>query len=372
MHTPKIANKLTSIPPQLASLADYELLAEDFMSAVAWAYVQGGSGDEQAVLRNRTAFARYQWLPGLLTDCRAGHSQTRLLDTPFRHPFVLAPVAYQTLVHPQGEMETARAAEATDTLMVSSTLAGLPMEQVIAHNAGSNWFQLYWQVDREVTRDLLNRAERAGFSAVMLTVDTPLQTHSRRLMRLGAGFPEAVRAANLEGYGEPQAVAIGVDDSRVFQGVMASAPTLADIDWLLQQTSLPVLVKGVLNPDDAEALVRLGVRGLVVSNHGGRAFANSPASIACLAGIRHRVGEQVTLLLDSGVRSGYDAFTALALGADAVMIGRPQLHALAIAGALGVAHMLTLLRDELEVAMALAGCPDLAAVRRATAVAGGR
>ncbi|WP_045825835.1 alpha-hydroxy acid oxidase [Teredinibacter turnerae] len=358
-----MAQHLTHIPPELASLADYEQFAEQFIDPVAWAYIQGGSGDERALQNNCNAFANYQCLPSLLRPCGEGTTEVRLFDTLLSHPIVLAPVAYQKLVHDLAEIETARAADATDSLMVSSTLASVPMEEVATHNTGTNWFQLYFQPDRDITQDLVARAEASGFSALMVTLDAPVQTFSRRLMRKGSGLPADITAANLLNYAQPRPVEIGQHESRVFQGVMRKAPILADLEWLINYSKLPVIVKGVLNPDDAERLLGCGVSGIVVSNHGGRAFAAAPAAIDCLSAIRERVGD-ACVLFDSGVRSGYDVFKALALGADAVMIGRPQVHALAIAGALGVAHMLQLLRDELEVAMAMAGCATIDEIKR--------
>jgi len=211
---------------------------------------------------------------------------------------------------------------------------------------------------------LLRRAENAGFTALMVTLDVPVQTSSRRLMRTGQALPKNITAENLKYFSAPKPEILQPNASKIFQGVMSEAPSIKDLQWLLDTTTLPVFVKGVLNKEDAKYLQAMGINGIVVSNHGGRACDSSPAPLDVIAAIRATVGDDFPLILDSGIRSGYDIFKAIALGADAVMIGRPQVYGLAIAGALGVAHTLKLLRDELEIAMALAGAPTLAAIKK--------
>jgi isopentenyl diphosphate isomerase/L-lactate dehydrogenase-like FMN-dependent dehydrogenase len=213
---------------------------------------------------------------------------------------------------------------------------------------------------------LVQRAEAAGYAAIVLTVDAPVQMPSLRAQRAGFVLPPACIAANLQRYPPSSAPETPPGASRILRGHMRHAPTWDDLDWLRQQTSLPLWVKGILHADDARALQNAGIAGLIVSNHGGRGLDGVPASLAVLPHIRAAVGDGYPLLLDSGIRSGLDVFKALALGADAVLVGRLQMYALAVAGALGVAHMIALLREELELTMALAGCATLADVRRAT------
>lgn len=283
----------------------------------------------------------------------------------FPHPLLLAPVALQKLVHPQGELETARAAEAVGSCMISSTLSSFSLEELAQAAGPGKWFQLYFQSRREVTLDLVRRAEAAGYGAIVLTLDAAIQVLSLRALRAGFQMPIDVAPANLKKYPQPERRVLDAGQSGIFQGMMREAPAWADVDWLLSNTTLPVWIKGVLHPEDALALKNRGVAGLVVSNHGGRSLDGAPASLNVLAAIRAAVGADYPLLLDGGIRSGTDVFKALALGANAVLIGRLQVYALAVAGALGVAHMLKLLCEELEVCMALAGCATLADIRGA-------
>lgn len=351
---------LQHIPREIHCAADYERLAPHFIAAPGLAYVAGGCTDELTLAANRQSFARTQILPRLLCDMRDGHTRCDLLGRNWAHPILLAPVAYQRLVHPLGELETARAAAATDTCLVTSTLASQTLEGVAQKSGTERWFQLYLQPTQAATVDLINRAESAGYTALVVTLDTAIKLPSRRAQEAGFVMPPELIEANLANYPPPPPIVLEPGASRIFQGAMRQAPTWNDLAWLLGQTRLPVLVKGVLHPADATRLQAMGVAGLIVSNHGGRSLDGVPASLDVLPHIRQAVGVDFPLLLDSGIRSGNDIFKALALGADAVLIGRLQVYALAVAGALGVAHMLKLLREELDVCMAQAGCATLA------------
>ena len=225
---------------------------------------------------------------------------------------------------------------------------------------GPLWFQLYMTHDRGFTRELVQRAERAGFEALVVTVDAPVNGARDRERRVGFGLPSGVSAVNLAGLLPASALPLGPGQSALFDGLLRTATTWADIEWLVSQTRLPVLLKGVLHPDDARLAMQLGVAGLIVSNHGGRTLDTAPSTAAVLPRIRQALGADVPLLVDGGIRRGTDVLKAMALGANAVLIGRPYLYGLANAGALGVAHVLRLLRDELEIAMALCGCATLA------------
>jgi isopentenyl diphosphate isomerase/L-lactate dehydrogenase-like FMN-dependent dehydrogenase len=310
----------------------------------------------------------------LLCDVTQGHTRLNLLNREFSHPIFLAPVAYQKLVHPQAELETARAAEVMEACMITSTLANTSLEDIavvsnsrndsnVKNKASEKWFQLYFQPSRTATLDLLNRAQAAGYSAIVVTVDASIRSPSMSAVRAHFHMPDDCVAVNVQNYEVPEAHAITAGQSRIFNGAMREAPTWADLEWLLSQTSLPIIVKGVLHPQDAQKIKAMGCAGIVVSNHGGRSLDGAPASIDCLAKIRAAVGDDYSILFDGGIRSGLDIFKAIALGADAVLIGRLQVYALSVAGALGVAHMLRLLREELELCMALAGCASLSDIR---------
>lgn len=347
---------LDHIPPSILSAADYEAAARHYLSEPVYAYVAGGSGEERTLAANLAAFSRVQIWPRLLRKQDHGHTRVSLFGRSFPHPFLLAPVAYQKLAHPQGELETARAAAALDTCLIASSLASCSLEAIADAAGEEKWFQLYFQPSRQATLDLLWRAEAAGYTAIVATLDSVIQTPGRRARLAGFALPEGVRAVNLDPYGPPPAVHLDPGQSLVFQGVMSEAPSWADLTWLLESTRLPVIVKGVLHPEDARQLKAAGAAGLVVSNHGGRALDRAPASLDVLPIIRQALGPDYPLLLDGGIRSGSDIFCALAQGANAVLIGRLQVYALAVAGALGVAHLLRTLQEELAYCMALAGC----------------
>ena len=359
---------LASIPPGIGCAQDYEDLARHFMAPSSYEYVAGGSGRDVTVAANLAAFAQWAIYPRLLRDVSAGHTRVTLGLETFAHPVLLAPVAFHNLAHIEGELATARAAHATQTCLVGSTLSSCTLEAVARVAGPQRWFQLYFQPGRDDTRALLERAFAAGYGAIVVTLDAAIQVASARALRAGFRMPIACVGANLLAQAAPPQVVLGVDDSRIFQGVMGDAPTWRDLAWLMTQTRLPVWVKGVLHPDDACALRQLGVAGIIVSNHGGRSLDGAPASRDALAPIRAALGAGFPVLLDSGVRSGADVFKALALGADAVLVGRLQLYALSVAGALGVAHMIKLLREELEMCMALAGCATVAEINCAALV----
>jgi 4-hydroxymandelate oxidase len=354
---------LDRLAPQVRAAADYERLARAHLAPERLAYLLGGAGDDWTAQANRRAFAHWALQPRLLADTRAGHLNVALPGAALAHPIGLAPVAHQRLAHPDAELESARAAAATDSLLVASTLSSEPMEAIAAQAGERKWFQLYLQQRREDSLALLRRAEAAGFSAIVLTLDATLQQPSRAAMEAGFVMPPECQAANLARFAPPDAIAApSSGPGRVLRGLTQGAPHWDDVDWLRQQTRLPLWAKGVLHPQDALALKAHGMDGVVVSNHGGRTLDGALASLHALRAVREALGPDFPLLFDGGVRSGADAFKALALGANAVLVGRLQPCALAVAGALGVAHMLKLLREELEACMALAGCASPAAI----------
>ncbi|WCM93921.1 alpha-hydroxy-acid oxidizing protein [Acidovorax sp. NCPPB 2350] len=356
-HPPTAAP--ATFPPGVHGAIDYERLAPRHMDAARHAYVAGGCGQDLSVAANTHAFAAWAVLPRLLRDVRHGHVRATVGGEAWAHPVALAPVAFQALAHPQGEIDTARAAGATDTCLVASTLSSHPLEAIAQACGPARWFQLYFQPRREDTLHLLRRAEAAGYRAIVVTLDAAIQTASRRALEAGFRMPADCVAANLRDQAPTEPPPPAPGQARIFHA-MHFAPTWDDLDWLLAQARLPVWVKGVLHPDDAQALQARGTAGIVVSNHGGRSLDGAPATLQMLPAVRAAVGADFPVLLDGGIRCGTDVFKALALGADAVLVGRLQVYALAAAGALGVAHMLRLLVEELQACMALAGCATLA------------
>lgn len=354
--------------PSFLCLADMAEAAGRHWGAGLTAHIEEGGGEDQTQQANEAAFDRLRIWPRVLADVRQGHTALTLLGEAFVHPILLGPLAYQCALHRDGELATAEAAAAMDAGMVLSTLSSCSLESVAAQLPARKWFQLYFQAQADDTLRLVRRAEAAGYSALVVTVDVPVHGVRRRSQQAGFVMPDLVRAVNLTGMSAPQTHYLQAHDSVIFQGHMALAPRWDSIVWLQQQTALPIILKGILHSQDAVQAKSLGVAGIVVSNHGGRALEGSPASLAVLPQVRAAVGDDFLLLLDGGVRRGSDVFKALALGAQAVLLGRPQAYGLGAAGALGVAQMLRLLREELELTMALAGCATLADISAACLV----
>jgi 4-hydroxymandelate oxidase len=346
--------RLDSLPAAIETAGDYEAHAAARLDPVAWRYLQDGSGKGLTLAANRRAFEAASLLPRPLVDVRGGHTRLNLFGQTLAHPIMLAPIAYQRLFHADGECASAMAAAAQGGAFWVSSLASQTLESIAdasRQTGGAPWFQLYWQGERASTLRLARRAEAAGYPVLMLTVDAPVKLATLQL-------PGSVQAVNLE---RPlTADPPPPNGSPVFDGWMARAPTWDDLDWLRDQLRQPLILKGILHPDDAEHAIRLGCDGLVVSNHGGRVLDGAPASLDALPAILARVAGRVPVLLDSGIRDGRDVFKALSLGASAVLLGRPYIWGLASAGALGVAHVIRLLRDELEMSMALCGGKTLA------------
>lgn len=303
--------------------SDYERHAKTALDAAVYAYIAGASGNERTLDANRQAFDRVLLQQRAFAEFKQASTQTKLLGKSLKHPIFMAPVAAQTLVHPEGEIATAQAADAMDAGMILSTRTAKPMQSVSEAIQSNKWFQLYFQPEQQTTLRLVQQAEQLGFEAIVMTLDTPIQSPSIRAQHAQFQLPDYALPAELNS-ATPPTIEISQTDSVIFQGLMRDAPKLKDIAWLKDQTTLPILIKGVMAADEIERLLTLGVAGFIVSNHGGRALDDTPDSLTLLKHFRSIVSHDTPLLLDSGIRSGYDIFKALALGANAVCIGRLQ------------------------------------------------
>lgn len=351
----------TSIPADVVAVADYEPYARNRLDPGTWAYISGGVADEQTLAWNRAAFDRLALKGRVLGDLKGGHTRLDLLGAALPHPILIAPMGHQGLVHGEGEVTTARAAAAVGALMVASTSATIDMETIAkAGESAPQWFQLYFQTDRPLTEQLVARAEAAGYRALVVTVDAAINGVRNREQRAGYKLPQNLVPANLRFHPPPPPRYLKPDESLVFDGLLETAPTWADIAWLKTRTRLPIILKGLTAAEDATLALQAGVDGIIVSNHGGRTLDTLAASIDLLPEIAEVIAGRIPILLDGGIRRGTDVLKALALGASAVLVGRPILYALSVAGAPGVVHVLQMLATELEIAMALTGCRTLA------------
>jgi lactate 2-monooxygenase len=360
--------------PELpVSAAELQERAREAMTPEAYGYVAGGAGAEQTMRANLEAFERRRIVPRMLRDVSERDLSTTVLGTAMPAPLLLAPVGVQSIVHPEAELAAARGAAARGLPFILSTAASHSIEQVAeAMGEASRWYQLYWPRERALAASFVDRAERAGFGAIVLTLDTwflgwrPRDLANAYLPFLkGEGvanyFSDPVfRAALDKPPEEDPGPAIG------HWAYQFANPTVswADLEWLKAQTKLPIVLKGVMHPDDARRAEGAGVDGLIVSNHGGRQVDGSLGALDALEAIRDAVGAELPLLFDSGVRGGADVFKALALGADAVCVGRPYIYGLALAGQAGVEHVLRCLLAELDLTLALSGYTSVAQVDR--------
>jgi 4-hydroxymandelate oxidase len=329
--------------PGLVNLRDFEAAARTCLDPVYYDYFASGAQDETTVAANEAAFRGRTLIPRVLRGCPPPRLETSVLGQTAAMPVLIAPTAFHRLACPDAEVATGRAAAAADVIMIAAMLSTVTIEEIAATGA-KLWFQLYIQPDLAFTESLVRRAETAGCRALVVTVDSPTLGRNERGDRNNFhDLPPGVYCANMGAAGH------------VRQVVLSPAISWWHVDWLRETTSLPILLKGVLHPADAELAVEHGVDGLIVSNHGGRQLDATPASLDRLAPIAEAVGGRVPLLLDGGVRRGTDVAKAMALGARAVAIGRPVLWGLAVAGEAGVRRVLQLLRVELTNALTLLG-----------------
>lgn len=339
---------------------------------MAWDYYASGAWDQITLRDNRVAFERFKLRPRMLVDVSQRDLTTKILGQSLHLPILIAPMAFQCLADLEGEIATAKAAAKLGIGMVLSTLATKSIAQVAAVKQQGNWFQLYIHRDRGLTRALVEFAYANGANAICLTVDAPLLGKREQDTRNQFALPPGMELANLTGLKDLE-IPHKQEESGLFAYFAQQLDpgiTWADVEWLQSLTPLPVAIKGILRPDDAVRAVEHGAKAVIVSNHGGRQLDGAIASIDALSEIVAAVGEQAEVLMDGGIRRGTDILKALALGAKAILVGRPVLWGLAIAGEAGVQHVIEILRDELDLAMALSGCANLQDIDRSLVVSG--
>lgn len=358
MFSPKtVAIQQTALPETAVSLGDFELLARERMTAMAWEYISGGAGDELTLRWNRDAYDRIKLKPRVLVDVSKLDTRVNLFGRELPFPILLAPAAYQKLVHSEGELATAKGAGAAT--MVVSTMASVSVEDIAAATKQPPWFQLYVQPDRGFTKALVQRAEAAGCQALVVTVDTPIPGLRNREERIKFALPPGIERPNLKGLNTAGSSHLP-KENEIYNALFDAKLTWKDVEWLRSLTRLPVLLKGVLNPEDADLAVKSGASGVIVSNHGSRNIDTLPATIEALPEVAAKVSGRIPVLVDGGIRRGTDVLKALALGAKAVLIGRPYLFGLGVGGADGVNRVVGILRREFEMAMALTGRTSIA------------
>ena len=344
---------------EILNLESLEVRARERLDPMLFDYIAGGAGDEWTLHENRAAWSRLQLLPRMLRGVGSRDQRTTVLGTAVSFPVLVPPMGFHGLCHEDAEVATARATASAGTIFVASTVSNRSLEAIAEACAGPRWFQLYVYRDKAITRDLVQRAVAAGYSALCLTVDTPLagprERDRRNRLRMPAhlgleNFPATHAERHTAGSESESALA------RYIADMWDANLTWADVDWLESISNLPVIIKGVLAPDDARLAVEHGAAAIIVSNHGGRQLDGVPAPISVLLPVMDAVAGRVEVLLDGGVRRGTDVLKALALGARAVLVGRPVLWGLTLDGESGVAAVLEHLRGEIDLAMALAGC----------------
>ncbi|CAN8274620.1 unnamed protein product [Cochlearia groenlandica] len=350
---------------EITNVMEYEKIAKEKLPKMVYDYYASGAEDQWTLLENRNAFSRILFRPRILIDVSKIDVSTTVLGFNVSMPIMIAPTAMQKMAHPDGELATARATSSAGTIMTLSSWATCSVEEVASTGPGIRFFQLYVYKDKNVVRQLVKRAEEAGFKAIALTVDTPRLGRRESDIKNRFALPRGLTLKNFEG------LDLGKIDKTNDSGLASyvagqvdQSLSWKDIKWLQSITSLPILVKGVITAEDAKIAVEYGAAGIIVSNHGARQLDYVPATIIALEEVVKAVDGRIPVFLDGGVRRGTDVFKALALGASGVFVGRPSLFSLAADGEAGVRKMLQMLRDEFELTMALSGCRSLREITR--------
>ena len=349
--------KLSFIPNDLVSLKDYEKYAKEMMDSNSLAYVCSGAEDEITYKRNEEAFKNIFLETATLEDLKGANTKIELFGQEYETPIFVAPVAYQKLVDISGEVSTVLGANAMNISMCISSLSSSTLEEISSYANSPLWFQLYIQPDMNTNLKLIKKAENLGYKALVITIDAPISGIRNTEQRAGFCLPNGISAVNIK-----NPIQTNANFENVFD-VVSSLPTWKDIEFIKQNTKLPVILKGITSVVYAKKAIELGIDGIIVSNHGGRTIDTLPSTIELLPKIAKAVENKIPILLDGGIRRGSDIVKAIALGASAVMIGRPIMYGLATAGALGVAHTLKILKEELEVSMIFTGCKNIETIK---------
>jgi 4-hydroxymandelate oxidase len=346
-------------------LDDFARIAQQRMSKMIFEYVDSGAGDEHTMRWNRERWNEIKLKPRVLTDVSELHLGTNFLGQRFQLPILLAPAAYQRLYDSNGELATVAGANAAGVPMVLASFATQPVEEIAKQAENPFWFQLYVQPDREFTRSVVQRVEAAGCAALCVTADTPILGIRTREMRSSFSLPDDIPLPNMIGGAKNELSRSHLPEfGSIYSRRLDPRLTWKDISWFRSITKLPVLLKGILNPDDARRAIDSGASGIIVSNHGGRNLDTLPATAEALPRVIDAVDDRIPVLVDGGIRRGTDVLKALALGAKAVMIGRPYIYGLAVAGAAGVERVIQILKTELMMAMALTGVRSIDEIDR--------
>lgn len=344
--------------PSFENLHQLKDMARDRVTQSAFDYVAGGAGDERTLKSNQGAYDHWKLVHRVLRDVSDCDTSTEVLGQTVEFPALVAPTAFHCLMHEEGETATARGTAQAGTVYVASTLATKSLESIVEASPGPRWFQLYIYRDRNLTESLVERAEANGYEALVLTVDSPVWGRRERDIRNGFSLPEDLGLANFEDLEQEDLPDADTGVNGLAEYVSQQLdPSLTwdDVEWLKELTDLPLLIKGVVDPEDAREAVNRGCAGVVVSNHGGRQLDAGIPTVEALPDVAEAVGDDGEVYLDGGVRRGTDVLIALALGAKAVLVGRPVLWSLAVGGEAGVKRALSLLHDEIENAMSLCG-----------------
>ncbi len=343
---------------------DFEREAQKKLPSAIYDYIAAGAYDEETLRHNREVFKKYRIIPRVLRGCTKTKTNITLLNHTFPYPLFVAPSAFHRLAHPLGELATLLALNKLKLGMTLSTMSSVALEEVAAEACTPLWFQLYIHKDRVLTKDLIQRAEQAGFKALVLTVDVPIMGKREKDIRNQFRLPASIETKNFpEGYFNSTQQQSGSSIKNHTDTLFDANLTWDDIGWMQSQTTLPIVLKGIMRADDAVLALEYGAAGIIVSNHGGRQLDSMPATLEVLPDISDAIQQKLPILIDGGFRRGTDIFKALALGADGIMIGRPVLWALAADGARGVQTLLQIYQDELKETMLLCGCSSIEEIK---------